>query len=328
MNARLIFRSLAGLFAVAILAQPAAAGLFGNKFAPRPEDRDTVVLVQIYLDEMLLGPGKIDGAMGEFTEKAAAIYNQKRRIDPKNWFRLIRDASRSVRDPYTTYTIQPNDLAYVGDVPTTPAEQQHLNYLFYRRISEFVAERFHTDENFLRDINPSLNLYNLRAGQSLLVPNVTPFRIESIPTHAKYEADAALSNRMAFVDTKDRTVKIYQRGQLIANFPVTPGAEQFIPYGDWRLKVIVSTPEFRWDEKMLKEGERDADENAFQLPPGPNSPVGILWAGLNKSGIGIHGTNNPQTIGRAQSAGCIRLSNWNAARLPTLLRPGAQVLVR
>ncbi|HCI92543.1 MAG TPA: murein L,D-transpeptidase, partial [Verrucomicrobiales bacterium] len=61
---------------------------------------------------------------------------------------------------------------------------------------------------------------------------------------------------------------------------------------------------------------------------GPNNPVGVIWNGLSKSGIGIHGTNNPRTIGRAQSAGCIRLSNWDSVRFPNFARPGAIVEIR
>ncbi|MFT5465505.1 MAG: lipoprotein-anchoring transpeptidase ErfK/SrfK [Verrucomicrobiales bacterium] len=322
----LAFATIAGL---ALLIQPTFAGLFGSRFAPPPEDRDTIVLAQIHLDELMLGPGKIDGDMGEFTKQAAALFNQKHRIDdPANWWRLLRDAERRVKSAYTYYTIQDADLNFVGDLPTEPAEQQNVEYLSYRRILEFVSERFHTDEKFLREINPNVNVDNLLPGQQLLVPNVSPFRIESIPTHARYEADEKLSSRTVYVDTKSRVVKIYDKGVLLANFPITPGADEFIPYGDWSVQVMVSTPEFRWDEKMLKEGERGADDTAFQLPPGPNSPVGILWAGLDKSGIGLHGTSSPHTIGRSRSAGCIRLANWDAIRLPGLLRPGAKVLVR
>ncbi|MEM1296556.1 MAG: L,D-transpeptidase, partial [Verrucomicrobiota bacterium] len=80
------------------------------------------------------------------------------------------------------------------------------------------------------------------------------------------------------------------------------------------------------DKKMLEEGERG--EEFYQLPPGPNSPVGVLWAGLSKSGIGLHGTNSPETIGRSQSAGCIRLANWDAIRLSSVVRPGATVIVK
>ncbi|MEQ1749520.1 MAG: L,D-transpeptidase family protein, partial [Prosthecobacter sp.] len=75
-----------------------------------------------------------------------------------------------------------------------------------------------------------------------------------------------------------------------------------------------------------EEGVRGGE--AYQLPPGPNSPVGIIWCGISKSGIGLHGTASPKTIGRAQSAGCVRFANWDAIRLPTLVRPGSRVIVR
>jgi lipoprotein-anchoring transpeptidase ErfK/SrfK len=89
---------------------------------------------------------------------------------------------------------------------------------------------------------------------------------------------------------------------------------------------MMTTPSFRYDKQFLEEGVRG--EEAFQLPPGPNSPIGIIWCGLSKSGIGLHGTALPRTIGRTRSAGCVRLANWDAIRLPTLIRPGTKVIVR
>ena len=89
---------------------------------------------------------------------------------------------------------------------------------------------------------------------------------------------------------------------------------------------MITTPEFRWDKSMLDTGERS--DEFFQLPPGPNSPVGIFWAGLSKAGIGMHGTALPHTIGRSRSAGCVRLANWDAVRLAQLVRPGATVEMR
>jgi lipoprotein-anchoring transpeptidase ErfK/SrfK len=82
-------------------------------------------------------------------------------------------------------------------------------------------------------------------------------------------------------------------------------------------------PWFRWDDSMLNKGVRS--ENFFNIPPGPNSPVGIVWIGLNKSGIGIHGTNMPDTIGRSASHGCIRLANWDAARVINEVTSGVTV---
>ncbi len=303
----------------------AEAQLF-KRSEPAPEDRDTIVLIQAHLDNLMLGPGKIDGRLGYFTTHAVEIFNRRYRQDRGNYWRLLRDARRQVKTPYRDYTVRDRDFEHVGGLPLPPEEQQHEEYLRYRSIAEFVAERFHTTEAFLRDLNPGKNVYTLRPGDSLKVPNVQPFRIELIPKHGRFQSDPRLSGRHAVVDTSERTVKIYEREELLANFPITPGAERFIPYGRWRIVIMVTFPEFRWDKKMLESGVRG--EEAYQLPPGPNSPVGIFWAGLNKSGIGLHGTASPHTIGRSESAGCIRLANWDAIRLHTLIRPDAQVIVR
>ena len=85
-------------------------------------------------------------------------------------------------------------------------------------------------------------------------------------------------------------------------------------------------PTFRWDKEMLQHGKRSG--NFHLLPPGPNNPVGVMWIALNKKGIGIHGTNSPDSIGRAASHGCIRLANWDVVRLATKIRPGETVSIR
>jgi lipoprotein-anchoring transpeptidase ErfK/SrfK len=88
---------------------------------------------------------------------------------------------------------------------------------------------------------------------------------------------------------------------------------------------MATMPWFRHDEGVLNHGVRTND--FYNIPPGPNNPVGVLWMGLNKPGIGIHGTNNPETIGRAGSHGCIRTANWDAARLKDLVSPGTKVTI-
>lgn len=114
--------------------------------------------------------------------------------------------------------------------------------------------------------------------------------------------------------------------EMVASFPITPGQIQFIPKGFWNLKNCVELPEWRYDKLLLETGVRGSEY--LTIPPGPNNPVGVIWNGLTKSGIGIHGTNHPRTIGRTRSSGCIRLSNWDAAKLPELVRPGAVVMVK
>jgi lipoprotein-anchoring transpeptidase ErfK/SrfK len=122
-------------------------------------------------------------------------------------------------------------------------------------------------------------------------------------------------------------LRVLDNGKLIAAFPVTVGSERLpAPKGSWKVKVIASLPDFRWDEKMLKEGERS--DNAITLPPGPRNPVGVYWMGLNKEGIGVHGTDSPWTIGRSASHGCIRLANWDAVKVAGMIAPGTPVEIR
>jgi lipoprotein-anchoring transpeptidase ErfK/SrfK len=113
---------------------------------------------------------------------------------------------------------------------------------------------------------------------------------------------------------------------LIASFPITPGKPKFIKLGTWELRSCIEMPFWRYDQQLLDTGKRSKD--ALNIPAGPNSPVGVIWNGLSKPGIGLHGTSDPETIGRARSAGCIRLANWDAIRLPTLIRPGTTVEIR
>lgn len=294
-----------------------------------PKDRDTVLRIQIFLDRNLFGPGKIDGAIGEFTYKAVVNYNYAHgHPDLYNWSHVQEAAEREVPVPYAAYKIKENLLPYVNShLPMKPEEQVKFSFMAYRSMKELVAERFHTDESFLALINPEKNMDVLKPGDVVVVPNVRSFRIEEVKAMQSYKADATLSSHTIVIDTVERMAAVYtEKEMMLAAFPITPGKPQFIPVGQWEVKTIMNTPSFRYDKQFLEEGVRG--EEAHQLPPGPNSPVGIIWCGLSKSGIGLHGTAEPRTIGRSRSAGCVRFANWDAIRLPTLIRPGSRVIVR
>ena len=122
-------------------------------------------------------------------------------------------------------------------------------------------------------------------------------------------------------------VEVREAGKLVHSFPITPGANDNVsPPGDWKVSIVSWMPEFRWDKSMLEDGKRS--DEAFLLPPGPNNPVGIVWIGLNADGIGLHGTPDPDAIGRDRSHGCIRLSNWDALKLAKSVSPGTPVTVK
>ena len=112
----------------------------------------------------------------------------------------------------------------------------------------------------------------------------------------------------------------------MAEFPVTVGSQHTAsPIGHWTVKSITKLPNFRYDLKMLEEGKRSS--NSHVLPPGPNNPVGVIWIALDKEGVGIHGTDEPDSIGRSASHGCIRLANWDVVKLAAMVKPGVPVVV-
>ncbi len=297
--------------------------------ADAPTDRNTILQLQIFMDMHLFGPGKLDGAVGEFTYKAIVNYNFAHgHSDIYNWAHALADAEKEVPVIFAAYKIK-SELAKFVDakLPQKPEDQIKFPYMYYRSLQELVAERFHTDEEFLAVINPGKNLAKLKLGDILVVPNITSFRIEDVKAMQSFKADKELGANTIVVDTTEHIAVVYSSKQrLLAAFPITPGKPEFIPVGNWSVTSMMTTPSFRWDKQFLEEGVRGGE--AYQLPPGPNSPVGIIWCGISKSGIGLHGTASPKTIGRAQSAGCVRFANWDAIRLPTLVRPGSRVIVR
>jgi len=226
---------------------------------------------------------------------------------------------------YTTYTIKDEDLKQIGDVPSSHADQAQLKWLAYTSFLEFVAERYHSAEAFIQKLNPGKNWEHLQPGETLKVPNVLPFEVEKF-TEGKVPENPTFTSRKVFVDTYEHLLEVFDQDHLVCVFPITPGSKTLpAPVGTWKILGATIWPWFRYDEGMLNYGVRT--ENYYNLPPGPNNLVGILWMGLNKPGIGIHGTNNPETIGRAASHGCIRLANWDAARVKDLVSVGNTVII-
>lgn len=302
-------------------AQPPAPVATSQKIYPvaLPNyNEETATRLQIFLDNNYFGPGKIDGRMGEFFRKALISYKHAHGM-PKtggvdSW---LLD---QVPVAYTTYTIREDDPKFVGPLPTEHAEQAKLKMLPYTSLLEFVAERYHSSEAYIQKLNPGIKAEQLKPGDVLKVPNVLPFEIEKM-NEGNLPENPKLKARKIFVDTKERVLSVFENEQLICEFPITPGSTTLpAPIGTWKIVGVATMPWFRYDEGMLNYGVRT--EAFYNLPPGPNNLVGVVWMGLNKTGIGIHGTNNPETIGRAASHGCIRTANWDAARLKDLVTVG------
>jgi lipoprotein-anchoring transpeptidase ErfK/SrfK len=179
---------------------------------------------------------------------------------------------------------------------------------------------------------PPPPLLPLPASYDLSKP-IQPSPIEQIPaptptpTPQPTPAPTPEPKRSLVLLRSERLIEVYEEGRIVACFPCTPGSAKIpVPLGTWKITSNILLPHFRWDKSVLESGVRS--ENAFLLPPGPNSPVGIVWMGINRPSIGMHGTNTPDRIGRNESSGCIRLANWDAFTLCQLVKAGTKVEVR
>lgn len=309
-----------------------------------PTGEDAVRL-QIFLDQSHFGPGVIDGKPGRFTILAVNSWNEVNGYPSGEMGPVMAAARAAVPNPFAVAIVPEVATKWVNTkLSYKKAQQAKEKRMSYRSYAEFMSERYHTDVEFLIDLNGSSKTYGLQPRSSVIVPNVGPFTIESL-TGSRYDPEPLLESRHVVVDTKINQARIYEatpkalvvtdpdapvlvtaNQALVASFPITPGKPQFIKYGQWKLKNCVQLPVWRYDQSLLDGKGRSS--NYLNIPPGPNSPVGVIWAGLSVSGIGMHGTSDPETIGRAQSAGCIRMANWDVVRLPDFIRPGATVEIR
>jgi len=325
---------------------------------PNKVQTEAATRLQVFLDRANFSPGKIDGRYNDVTLKALALYRESGGEQPqappsksKAKPNLTPDVNGldlgSVEPVFVPYTVTEADLQSVGQLPGNIAAKAKLKFLPYRDPADAIAEKFHCDIHFLEQLNAG-KLKGIKAGNQLTVPNVEPFELASVKdiqpgsetasqaaneledqpesTASTSGESGATRNVSAKVDTKTNMLGVFEAEKLIAAYPITVGAARTTsPIGDWKVRGIAKLPRFRYDKEMLEHGQRSG--NFYMLPPGPRNPVGVMWIALNKKGIGIHGTDDPGSIGHAVSHGCIRLANWDVVRLATKIKQGDKVSI-
>lgn len=291
---------------------------------------------QVLMSAHGFSPGVIDGKKGESFRLALRSFQESRGLKVNGELdQATRQALLKANRPSTVMVkLGPDDVRgqYILPFPSSPEQQAELDFLGYRNMLEKLAERYHTTPATIVALNGPDKKIGL--GQTLRLPNV----VAQTGDYASADAEGAHIMKVlnvdsnqpkgdyVVVDKSEGVLKVYagdpeaETGKLVAAFPVTMGSTEYpLPLGTWKATTYDFLPLFKYQPAILTNPKSDKE---LDLPPGPNGPVGVAWLDLTKEHYGIHGTNEPQTIGRAESSGCIRMTNWDVLRLSQMMKPG------
>lgn len=307
--------SFKGLDATAINNAPVVVPVKGDVAGP------SVLKTQVYLDRLNFSVGALDGRWGRNSAISLWWFQRARGINAAEpggldeaTFRALANAAGGV-PALVQKTLTEDDVK--GPFKTIPEDvydQAKLDCLCYETVKEKLAERFHTTQEFLEQLNPEVKFAEVKAGDSIWAPNVR----EPLTTDRPDIARVQISIRGNAFNAFDA------QGNLIFHSPTTLGSKYDpSPSETVEVKKITFDPHFHYQPKLFHEvPDHEPEAN---LNPGPNSPVGVVWVALTKPHFGIHGTKDPDSIGYASSHGCVRLTNWDANDVARRLKPGVKI---
>jgi lipoprotein-anchoring transpeptidase ErfK/SrfK len=308
--------------------------LLGSAQQPAAPAADALQ-IQVMLDRAGFSPGSIDGRIGRNTQRALELFRAQG-----------GNPAANSTEALARYVITAADVTgpYTPDIPSDLVEQSKLPALGYKTIVEALAERFHASPALLRRLNPGATF---AAGEEIVVPNVQPLvvPVEGLDSSSGGEGSkpagtsgrAAAEAKQAMMARPDVSVTVSRtsyaltvtdaNGKVVMYAPVTIGSERDpLPTGEWKVNGVQMNPPFRYNPDLF--WDADPSHTKAVIPSGPNNPVGLVWIDISKEHYGIHGTPEPEAIGRTESHGCIRLTNWDAVKLAGLVKPGTRVVFK
>jgi lipoprotein-anchoring transpeptidase ErfK/SrfK len=283
---------------------------------PRPVH--DVFEAQVALARRGISPGSIDVALGSQTREAITVYQQLQNLP------LTGKLDDDTRDKLelngpilTNYVVTTNDLASLQPLGKTWLAKSEQSSLAYETELQLVGEKSHSNPLLIQKLNPNVNWTNVLAGTILNIPGV------SYPDPDSQAAFIVIHLSDNYLEAFDENTN------LLVHFPCSIAARvEKRPVGELHVVSIAPNPNYTVDPELFPESEElQAIGHKIILPPGPKNPVGVAWIGLDKTGYGIHGTPNPEQVGRTESHGCFRLANWDAEYLLKLVWVGMPVIV-
>lgn len=290
-----------------------------SSFSNKPEKgvSPTLIKAQVLLDRARFSPGAIDGRNGENMQNAIKAFEKARglkvdgALDEELWAKLNETSSDPV---LITYTITDEDVkGPFAKVPDKMEDQASLDRLSYSSPEELLAEKFHMDVDLLKDLNPGKPFD--KAGESIAVANVASAAAKEPKDIEKIEI--VKSEHILRVLGKD--------GAIIAVYPASIGSEEKpAPSGAHTVRAVAHNPTYTYNPDYAFKGVKAKEK--FEIKPGPNNPVGTTWIDLSVESFGIHGTPEPEKVGKAYSNGCVRLTNWDVEELAKMVKKGTPVV--
>ena len=321
---RIPFSLFLSLCLTASVSMPASAqkrpakGAASKTAATKPAVDTNALQTQVMLDRAGFSPGEIDGAIGPSTRRALEAYT-------KNGGK----ADALPADAVTAYRITDQDAAgpFTADIPEDMVEKAKLPALGYASLLEALGERFHASPALLKRMNPNATF---AAGEEIQVPNVAAAVAPVGPprgrqSDAKPGPDNPAATTVTVKKSSSDLTVTDGAGKVLMYAPVTSGSEHDpLPIGEWKVTGVQRDPKFHYNPDLF--WDADPGHSKATIAAGPNNPVGVVWVDISKPHYGLHGTPEPATIGKTQSHGCVRLTNWDAMKLAALVRPGTKVV--
>lgn len=285
-------------------------------FAPRPVP--DWLAAQVELHRRGFSCGSLDGVRGIQTATALKAWQKNEGLPETGELdRATKEALLLTAPVLADYVFTAGDLASLSPVPDTWLGKSQATALLHSTALELIAERFRANPKLLVRFNPAVDWDNLLPGTALVVPAaeavIAPGRVARIHI---YLAEKILQ-------------AVDETGRILLHCPVSIARNvEKRPVGELHVAVVVPDPNYTFDPAVFPEVPEGKElGRRLIIPPGPNNPVGVAWIGLDRTGYGIHGTPDPEKVGRTESHGCFRLANWDARILVRLAWVGLPITV-